>query len=160
MASEELLFTTFTVANLYLGIEVDKVQEVLRHQPLTRVPLVSSVISGLINLRGQIVTAIDLRQRLGLPPRPAKQQAMNVIVRSDDGAVSLLVDEIGDVLAVTRDMSEPLPDTVKDLGRELIRGIYKVDGRLLLIIDAEQAINPNAHFRTGVDEHRGAAPRA
>ena len=76
-------------------------QEVIRHQAMTRVPLAPKLIGGLINLRGQIVTAIDLRLRLGLPERRPGQLPMNVVVRSEDGAVSLLVDEIGDVLEVS-----------------------------------------------------------
>src|SRR5215472_3136729 len=88
---------TFYLDGLLFGVEVHKVQEVIRYQAMTRVPLASQVIGGLINLRGQIVTAIDLRRRLGLAERTAKQLPMNVVVRSDDGAVSFLVDEIGDV---------------------------------------------------------------
>src|SRR3569832_2681021 len=93
-------YSTFYLDGLFFGIEVEKVQEVIRYQEMTRVPLASSVVQGLINLRGQIVTAIDLRRRLDLKPRPDGELPMNVVVRSDDGAVSLLVDEIGDVLEI------------------------------------------------------------
>src|SRR5262245_34218637 len=93
-------FCTFHVENLFLGIDVQKVQEVIRYQEMTRVPLAGMAISGLINLRGQIVTAIDLRMRLGLPARAAGERPMNVVVRDGESAVSLLVDNIGDVLEV------------------------------------------------------------
>src|SRR5580704_502420 len=93
-------YSTFYVDKLYFGIEVLQVQEVLRYQEMTRVPLAPEVIEGLINLRGQIVTAVDMRRRLRLPPRAGTQTPMNMVVRTDDGAVSLLVDEIGDVLDV------------------------------------------------------------
>src|SRR5208337_5408307 len=93
-------FCTFSVADLCLAIDVLEVQEVIRYQEMTRVPLVPKVVRGLINLRGQIVTAIDLRLRLGMTERPADQLPMNVVVRTDDGALSLLVDEIGDVIEV------------------------------------------------------------
>ena len=91
-------FCTFSVNDLLLAIDVLEVQEVIRYQDMTRVPTAPPVVRGLINLRGQIVTAIDLRRRLGLPPAGDDQRPMNVVVRTDDGAVSLLVDEIGDVI--------------------------------------------------------------
>ena len=93
-------FSTFFVADLFFGVDVLCVQEVLRFQQMTRVPQAPEVIEGLINLRGQIVTAIDMRRRLRLPPRAGEKTPMNMVVRTEDGAVSLLVDEIGDVLDV------------------------------------------------------------
>ena len=128
-------YCTFFLDGLYFGIEVQKVQEVIRYQELTRVPLASRVISGLMNLRGQIVTAIDLRQRLGLAERTGDKLPMNVVVRVDDGAASLLVDEIGDVQEVDRDAFEPVPDTLDGEARTLIKGAYKLPGRLLLTLD-------------------------
>ena len=94
-------FSTFFVADLFFGVDVLSVQEVLRFQHMTRVPQAPEVIEGLINLRGQIVTAIDMRRRLRLPPHAGDQTPMNMVVRTEDGAVSLLVDEIGDVLMWT-----------------------------------------------------------
>src|SRR5262245_42614993 len=105
---------------------------------MTRVPLAPPVVRGLINLRGQIVTAIDLRRRLELPERPADQLPLNVVVQTDDGAVSLLVDEIGDVLEVPASLFESPPETVRGTARELIRGVYKVKDRLLMILDPER----------------------
>src|SRR6185436_18059451 len=93
-------FSTFFVADLFFGVDVLRVQEVLRFQQMTRVPQAPEVIEGLINLRGQIVTAIDMRRRLQLQPRGGDQTPMNMVVRTEDGAVSLLVDEIGDVVDV------------------------------------------------------------
>lgn len=137
---DSLQFATFWVDGLYFGVEVEKVQEVLRFQEMTRVPLAPPVVSGLINLRGQIVTAIDLRKRLALRPRGEGEQPMNVVIRSSDGAVSLLVDEIGDVLEVSSDLAEALPDTVHAIGRELISAVYKLKDCLLLILDAEKTM--------------------
>src|SRR5215470_16261880 len=101
--------STFFVADMFFGVDVLQVQEVLRFQHMTPVPQAPEVIEGLINLRGQIVTAIDMRRRLGLPPRTGCQNPTNLVVRNEDGAVSLLVDEIGDVLDVTADGFEPPP---------------------------------------------------
>jgi len=133
-------YCTFYLDGLFFGVEVEKVQEVIRYQELTRVPLASRVVSGLINLRGQIVTAIDLRERLGLARRPVDKLPMNVVVRSDDGAVSMLVDEIGDVQEVDADAFEPAPHTLRGEARKLIRGAYKLKDRLLLVLDTELAI--------------------
>src|SRR5438105_14879890 len=91
-------YCTFFLDGLLFGVEVKKVQEVLRSQPITRVPLAAPVVRGLINLRGQILIALDLRQRLEMRPRPTDQQPVNVVVKAADGPVSLLVDDIGEVL--------------------------------------------------------------
>jgi purine-binding chemotaxis protein CheW len=134
------LYSTFSVDDRYVGIPVDRVQEVLLAQPLTPVPLAHDHISGLINLRGQIVTAVDLRRRLGLPDRAADQQPMNVVVRTTDGVVSLLVDEIGDVLDVTEAAFEAAPETLTGTARELVTGVYKLPERLLLVLDVERTV--------------------
>lgn len=136
----ERQYCTFHLGELFLGLEVRFVQEVLRHQRMTRVPLASSVVQGLINLRGQIVTAIDLRRRVGLPGLPADRLPMNVVVRDGDGIVSLLVDDIGDVLNVDEARIEAPPSTLRGDARRLIRGVYKLDRRLLLLLDLEQAV--------------------
>ena len=131
-------FSTFFVADLYFGVDVLRVQELLRFQQMTRVPQAPEVIEGLINLRGQIVTAIDMRRRLRLPPRAGDKSPMNIVVRTTDGAVSLLVDEIGDVLDMDPATYERPPENLEPAARELIRGVYKLKGRLLLVLDAER----------------------
>jgi purine-binding chemotaxis protein CheW len=142
MAREQ--FCTFYVRGLFLGLEVTCIQEVIRYQPLTVVPLTPPVIAGLMNLRGQIVTAIDLRQRLGLPPRGSGERPINVVVRTADDAVSLLVDEIGDVIEVADDSFERPPETVSDEARALVRGAYKLKDRLLLVLDVARTLDVEA----------------
>src|SRR6516162_1945268 len=139
--ADEHQYCTFYVAGHYFGLDVLRVQEIIRHQEITRVPLAPPVVCGLMNLRGQIITAIDLRRRLGLTERPADQPPLNVVVQTDDGAVSLLVDEIGDVLEVSEKLFERPPETLRGPARELIRGAYKLPDRLLLILDTERAVN-------------------
>jgi purine-binding chemotaxis protein CheW len=131
-------FSTFVVADLLFGVDVLHVQEVLRYQPMTAVPQAPSVIEGLINLRGQIVTAIDMRRRLRLPPRTEDKPPMNIVVRTSDGAVSLMVDEIGDVLQLDQSAYERPPENLDGVARELIRGVYKLKDRLLLVLDEER----------------------
>jgi purine-binding chemotaxis protein CheW len=139
--SEGRQYCTFFVDGYYCGLDVRKVQEIIRYQEMTPVPLAPPVVSGLINLRGQIVTAIDLRRRLELTDRPADQPPVNVVVQTDDGAVSLLVDEIGDVVEVSEDLFERPPETLTGIGRELIRGAYKMKDRLLLLLDSEKTLD-------------------
>jgi len=132
-------FCSFFLKDQFFGVPVEQVQEVIRYQEMTRVPLVGSSIRGLINLRGQIVMAIDLRRRFGVEDRPESQLPMNVVVRTADGAVSFLVDEIGDVLEVEEGIFEPPPETLQGQARELVRGVYKLDQRLMLVLDTERA---------------------
>jgi len=132
-------FCTFYLDKLLFGAELKVVQEVIRSLEMTRVPLAPAVVSGLINLRGQIVTAVDLRRRLELEPAPPGQLAMNVVVRSEDGAVSLLVDEIGDVLEVDESTFELPPETLRGSVRGMILGVHKLKDRLMLVLDTEKA---------------------
>ena len=134
-------FCTFHVNNLLLGVDVLNVQEVIRYHAMTRVPHAPRDIRGLINLRGQIVTAIDLRERLDLPPRTDDQLPMNVVVRSEGGAVSLLVDEIGEVLEALESAFEPPPETLRGPARELVRSVCKLNDRLLLALDVDRTVD-------------------
>ncbi len=139
--TENTQFCTFYLGDLFFGVKVENVQEVFRYQEMTRVPLVPSVVRGLINLRGQIITAIDLRARLGMEELPTGRMPMNVVVRTNEGVVSLLVDEIADVLEVSEDSFERLPDTIDELTRELVQGVYKLENKLLLILDTEKTVS-------------------
>ncbi len=139
MADKES-YCTFRVDDLYFGVEVKQVQEVIRYQHTTRVPLAPAVVQGLMNLRGQIVTALSLRQRLGLSPTDSASRPMNVVIRTSDGPISLLVDEIGDVVQVDQNRFEAPPETLQGEQRSLICGAFKLDGRLLLILDTERVV--------------------
>ena len=132
-------FATFFVTDLYFGIDVLDVQEVMRHREMTRVPLAPAVVEGLINLRGQIVTAIDMRRTLHLPPRGGEENATNIVVRTPEGAVSLLVDEIGDVVEVDENSFEPPPETLRGSVRTIILGVHKLNDRLMHVLDIEKA---------------------
>jgi purine-binding chemotaxis protein CheW len=141
-------FCTFYVEDLLLAIDVLDVQEVIRYQEMTRVPTAPAVVRGLINLRGQIVTAIDLRRRLELPPAGDDRRPMNVVVRTDDGAISLLVDEIGDVLELDEHDCETAPETIPAAIRDLLAGIFRLPDRLLIVLDPEKVINLGAGVAT------------
>ncbi len=154
-------FCTFFLDGHFFGTPVPQVQEVIQYQAMTRVPLAPAVVSGLINLRGQIVTAIDLRRRLGFTDRPAGQLPMNVVVRANDGAVSLLVDEIGDVIEVEEETLEGPPETLQGFAREAVRGVYKLPGQLLLVVDIERVVEPPIEENSPPEEIlRGTAEAA
>lgn len=137
--SQTSQFCTFYLDELLFGIELRSVQEVIRYVEMTRVPLAPSVVSGLINLRGQIVTAVDLREQLEFKARAADARPVNVVVRSEDGSVSLLVDEIGDVVEVEEETFEPPPETLQGNVRAVILGVHKLKGRLMHVLDTEKA---------------------
>lgn len=134
-------FCTFYLGDHILGIDVLKAQEVILYQDMTQVPLAHESIKGLINLRGQIVTAIDLRDRLKLPaPAPSIEQK-NLVIQSGDDAVSLLVDDIGDVIEVSEDSFETPPANLPEMIKDMIDGVHKLEKGLLLILNPEQTIN-------------------
>lgn len=139
--AESKQFCTFYLGDLFFGVEVENVQEVFRYQDMTNVPLAPSAVRGLINLRGQIITAIDLRSRLEMEDWPDGKLPMNVVVRTEEGVVSLLVDEIADVLEVPEENFERPPDTINDITRELVLGVYKLKDKLLLILDTKKTVH-------------------
>ena len=138
-------YATFMVSGHYLGVDVLGVQEVLRHQRLTRVPLAPDVVEGLINLRGQIVPALDMRRLLHLPPRDPSIAPLSVVVRTEQGAVSLQVDEIGDVVDLDGSCFERPPKNVAPELARLMEGVHKLRNRLLLILDTRRTVDVAAY---------------
>ncbi|ROS25761.1 chemotaxis protein CheW [Cellulomonas sp. PhB150] len=132
-------YVTFTVDDGLYGVDVQRVQEALRAQTRTRVPLAPEGVSGLVNLRGQVVLTVDLRPRLGLPPLGEGAEQMMVVVQVGGETVSLLVDEIGDVVDVEPGRVEAPPDTLDVAIRPLIRSACTLDDRLLLVLDVDEA---------------------
>lgn len=131
---------TFTIDNATYGVPVAHVQETLGHQTRTKVPLAPVGVAGLVNLRGQVVLTIDLRPRLGLDPLPEGSKPMMVVVELDGEAVSLLVDSVGEVLNVSDDQFEAVPDTLDPRVRDLVTGVYKLERGLLLSLDIRAAL--------------------
>ena len=131
---------TFEVDRLLIGIEIEAIQEVLRAQPLTPVPHASSAVAGLMSLRGQILPVLDLRARLCMRGPQTEGERFNIVVRTENGPVSLLVDKIGDVIDVGPDSFEPVPETLNGLVRPFLRGTYKLKDRLLLALDVAAVV--------------------
>lgn len=133
-------YCTFYLDKYYFGIEVEQVQEIIRFQEITPVSLAPAVIKGLINLRGQIVTAVDLRTLLNLPKRDENDSPMNIVVCTEQGAFSLLADRIGDVLELEDQTFETPPDNIVGIARKLIKRAYKLEGTLLLTMEIENVV--------------------
>ncbi|MCK4176683.1 chemotaxis protein CheW [Aciditerrimonas ferrireducens] len=131
---------TFEVAGHLFGLPVTEVQEVIRHQEVTRVPLAPAAVEGLVNLRGNVVTVVDARRQFGFPPEPPGEEAVDIVVRSAGGLVSLAVDRIGDVLTVDPAQREPVPATVHGRLRRLVRSVSQLPQGLLLHLDLEAAV--------------------
>ena len=138
-------FATFQVDNLIIGVDVDRVQEVLRDKVVTPVPLADECVAGILNLRGQIVTVIDARVRLGLAPRTEGAGNAHVVIRAASEAISLVVDCEGDVIDVDEDSFEDVPATVSATIKTFVQGVYKIDGALLLVLDPERALSVAAN---------------
>jgi purine-binding chemotaxis protein CheW len=139
-------FCTFLLDGDLFGVPVPQVQEVIRFHEMTRVPLAHEAVEGMINLRGQIVVAIDLRRRLSLGARAAGTLPINVVVCALDGVVSLLVDEIGEAIQVEQSSFEAPPATLRGEVRSMILGVYKLEGKLLHVLDTEAACQiPTVH---------------
>jgi len=135
---------TFLIDKKLFGIPIQDVLEIIKNVEMTPVPLAPDYLEGVINLRGQIVTAINLRKRLGMPEihgngdgtHEEEREYNNIIVGSRNDSVSLLVDAIGDVLEITSDIIEPPPDTIKGLDLKYVKNVCKLKGKLLVVLNS------------------------
>lgn len=139
-AGQTLDFVTMTIAGQLFGIPVLTVQDILGPQKITRIPLAPPEVAGSLNLRGRIVTAIDVRLRLGLEPRAEGEPAMSVVVDHRGESYSLLVDSVGEVLSLDASDYERNPPTLDARWRDFSDGIYRLNGQLLVVLDVEQLL--------------------
>lgn len=137
-------FLTFTIAGQMFGIPVLKVRDVLKHRALTRIPLAPPEIAGALNLRGRIITAIDVRRRLRLPLREDGRSAMSIVVEQGGDVYNLIVDSVGEVLRLPTSKFEPAPPTLDARWREVSEGIFQLDGSLLVILNADRLLSIDA----------------
>jgi purine-binding chemotaxis protein CheW len=134
-------FVTMTVADQLFGIPVLAVQDVLGPQRITRIPLSPREVAGALNLRGRIVTAIDVRSRLSLPPRAADNPGMSVVVDHKGELYSLIVDAVGEVMSLPNDSYERNPATLDPRWREVSGGIYRLRGKLLVVLEVPRLLD-------------------
>lgn len=138
--SEADLVLTLTVAGQNCGVPVLVVRDVLGSQTITPIPLAPAEIAGAMNLRGRIVTAVDLRRRLRLPPREAGAKPMSVVVEQGGELYAMLADEVGEVIPLAAEERAPNPPTLEPLWREVSRGVHRRDGQLLILLDVERLL--------------------
>jgi purine-binding chemotaxis protein CheW len=135
-------YVTIRLAGQLLGIPVLSVHDVLKPQVITRVPLAPGSVAGVLNLRGRIVTAIDLRNRLGLPPRGKDERpGMSVVVEYRGEPYSLLIDSVGEVLSLDETAFERNPVTLDTRWRDVSDGIYRLDEELMVVLDVKRLLD-------------------
>lgn len=134
-------FVTVTVARQLFGIPVLTVQDILGPQRITRIPLAPPEVAGSLNLRGRIVTAIDVRLRLNLPGRTKEKPGMSIVVDLRGELYSLMVDSVGEVLSLSNDDFERNPATLDPRWREVSTGIYRLNGQLMVVLDVPRLLN-------------------
>lgn len=141
-ASEEAEdFVTFTIAKQLFGIPVLKVQDVLSSYQITHIPLAPREIMGSLNLRGRVVTAVDVRARLGLPERAEGSEAMSIVAENEGELYSLVVDSVGEVLALAANAFDRNPPTLDPSFRAYSDGIYRLDDQLLVVLDVHRLLD-------------------
>ncbi len=134
-------YVTFKVEGQLFGIPVLRVQDILKPQQIAPVPLAPKEIRGSINLRGRIVTVIDVRIRLGLEHRDGEARSMGVTVEQDNDLYTLLVDKIGDVIGLSRNCYEKNPGTLDPLWREFSNGVFRLDEELMVVLDIDRLLD-------------------
>lgn len=140
-SGESQEFVTMTIHGQFFGIPVLSVQDVLGPQKITRIPLASGEVAGALNLRGRIVTAIDVRRRLGLPPNDDGAQSMSVVVDFRGELYSLIIDSVGEVLSLPADSFERNPPTLDAAWREVSLGVHRLEKQLLIILDVARLLS-------------------
>lgn len=134
-------FSTFYVSDRLYGIDVMNVQEITKMINATKVPLAPTFVHGLINLRGQIATAVGLRELFELNESSKSHEPMNVVCKGEGMLLSLLVDQIGDVIEVDDGNFEETPETITPSVGKFMQGVYKIPGNLLSIIEVKKIID-------------------
>jgi len=137
---------TMTIANQLLGIPVSAVHDVLGPQKLTSIPLAPDSVAGALNLRGRIVTAVDVRKRLGLDDRADDDPAMSVVVEHDGEPYSLIIDTVGEVLSIPEDRLERNPPTLDPRWRAVSDGIFRLDDQLLVVLEVDRLLELDAEL--------------
>ena len=140
-SSDEIEFATFHVGGILLGIDIRKTEEINRQLDLTRVPHAPACVRGVLNLRGEVVTVLDLRTILGLEPAEVTETSRNVVVRSESEQVGLLVDRVADVVTVSAAEIEAPPANVSGMDSRFFKGVCKLDSALLVVLDVNEVLS-------------------
>jgi purine-binding chemotaxis protein CheW len=134
-------YVTVMIAGQLFGLSIARVQDVFRPERMTRIPLASAEIAGVLNLRGRIVTAVDLRCRLGLAPRESDRTPMAIGIEFKGESYGLLIDAVGEVMKLDHDAFEPNPVNLDPRLSRMATGVYRLDGQLLVILDVDRVLD-------------------
>lgn len=140
-AGESKDFLTIVISGQRFGIPILQVQDVLGEQSVTKIPLAPPEVAGSLNLRGRVVTAINVRKRLDMKGAESAPSDMSVVVEHGSELYSLIIDEIGDVMTLRNSAYEPVPPTLDPILREISSGIYRLEGELLVILDVPKFLD-------------------
>ncbi len=143
-ATAELQFATFYVGHMLLGVDIRVVQEINRQSEITQVPHAPDYVRGVINLRGDVATIVDLRAILGLPPSETSRQTRNLIVHHQGEAIGLLVDQISDILTLREDEISPPPTNVEGVDGRLMSGVCTLDSAIVVLLDIDEVLADSA----------------
>ena len=134
-------FVTFTIAGQLFGLPIERVQDVFKPVNMTRVPLAGAEIAGVLNLRGRIVTAVDMRNRLEVKKRQSRDALMAIGIEAKGESFGLLVDAVGEVLKLSNTEREPNPVNLDRKLAVLSAGVYRLDGQLLVVLDVDRVLD-------------------
>jgi purine-binding chemotaxis protein CheW len=137
---EMVEFVTVVIGSQLFGLPIGRVQDVFSPDRLTRVPLAAPEVAGVLNLRGRIVTAIDMRIRLGLPPRDTERPPMAVGIDHQGEAYGLLIDQVGEVMKLSASSREPNPANLDPRWAKISEGVHRLDGQLLVVLSVENVL--------------------
>jgi purine-binding chemotaxis protein CheW len=144
LAATELQFATFYVGHMLLGIDIRVVQEINRQSEITQVPHAPEYVRGVINLRGDVATVVDLRTILGLPKSDNSRQTRNLIVHHRGESIGLLVDRISDILTLSGDEIGPPPTNVDGVDGRLMSGVCTLDSEIVVLLDIDEVLSEGA----------------
>jgi purine-binding chemotaxis protein CheW len=142
-ASTTIQVATFYIENLLLGVNIDVVQEINRHLEVTEVPHSPPSVRGVVNLRGEVVTVVDLRTLLGLKKRDSETNCKCVVIHSQEELIGVLVDEIADTLSVPQSKIDPPPSNIDGVEGQYFRGVYTLESGVVILLDVQQLLEAN-----------------
>ncbi len=144
----EIEFATFLVGDLWLGIDIQQIQEINQHLDVAPVPRAPDCVHGVINLRGDVVTVVDLHTVLGLEAHKINSSCRNVVVNYEGEKIGLLVDAVGDVFIANESQIDPPPVNLGGVSSRFLRGVYQTDTKLFGILDTNEAMLTSAENQT------------
>lgn len=136
----ELQLATFYVGDILLGVDIRQVQEINRQSSVTQVPHAPAYVRGVINLRGEVTTVVDLRKILGLPPAQVTRESRNLIVNSQGESIGFLVDRISDILSLRSDQITPPPSNINGIQSRFFSGVHALENGIMVLLDVEEAL--------------------